>query len=262
MRKSSSPRIIGELLNHAFARARRAWTRQDFNLYRELASHQVDLGAEYLNLNLGGTLRFPLDHAEILERLPEIIGTLQEATPTPLAFDSADLEFQRVALAHYDRARSPAPIVNSLAGSRTNLNGWFELIERYRPKVIIMLADRSLEATGANRYSTPAEALETCRTLFRKLRQLGLEADDIFLDPGLGVHGHDPDGLIPRCLELLRLIQQTPELMGTHRSVGLSNLVACTPVHERAAISRGFIARAAPLGLDWILANPEQDYTL
>jgi len=262
MPKSSSPRIIGELLNHAFARARRAWTRQDLNLYGELASHQVDLGAQYLNLNLGGTLSFPLDRAEILERLPEVIAALQKATPTPLAFDSADLEFQKIALAHYDRARSPAPIVNSLAASRADLDGWFELIEHYRPKVIIMLADRSVDATGANRYSTPAEALETCCQLVRRLRQLGLEADDIFLDPGLGVHGHDPDGLIVRCLELLKLIQQTPELTGTHRSVGLSNLVACTPVDERPTIIRAFIARATPLGLDWILANPEQDYSL
>ncbi len=262
MPKSSSPRIIGELLNHAFARARRAWTRQDPSLYGELASHQVDLGAEYLNLNLGGTPAFPVDRAEILERLSKIIATLQAATPTPLAFDSADLEFQRLALAHYDRARSPAPIVNSLAASRTDLDGWFELIEHYRPKVIIMLADRSVDATGADRYSTPAEALETCCQLFRRLRQLGLEADDIFLDPGLGVHGHDPDGLIPRCLELLNLIQQTPELTGTHRSVGLSNLVACTPVGERAAMSRAFIERAAPLGLDWILANPERNHRL
>lgn len=261
MPESSSPRVIGDLLNHAFARARRAWTRQDLSLYGELASHQVELGAEYLNLNLGGTPQFPLDPAEILRRLPQIISALQEATPAPLAFDSANLEFQRLALKHYDRARSPSPIVNSLAASRTDLDGWFELIEHYRPKVIIMLADRSIDATGPNRYSTPGEALETCRQLVLKLRQLGLEADDIFFDPGLGVHGHDPDGLILRCLKLLKLIQQTPELTGTHRSVGLSNLVACTPVGERAAISRAFIARAAPLGLDWVLANPEQDYS-
>lgn len=249
------PLIVGELLNHAYARARRAWTEQSDQLYAELAKHQARLGARYLNVNLGSTSTFAVDPEDARRRLPRIISTLQATTTTPLGFDSTDLELQRIALTHYDRTRSPAPLLNSIAKTRPHLGAWFALIERFKPKVIVMAAD-GLMGSETSVNSTEA-ALDTCLRFAQELQHAGLTPDDIFFDPGLGVLGHDPLGLIPRSLELLKKLSEAPELRGTHRIVGLSNLTACTPKALRAEAQRAYLEQALPLGLDCILANPE-----
>jgi hypothetical protein len=44
--------IIGELMNHSYARARKAWGKRDIAGYQKLAKLQTELGASYLTLNL------------------------------------------------------------------------------------------------------------------------------------------------------------------------------------------------------------------
>jgi 5-methyltetrahydrofolate corrinoid/iron sulfur protein methyltransferase len=55
--KNPSIRIIGELINNAYARARRAWEARDVTGYQQLAQLQADAGAEIVNLNVDGTQR-------------------------------------------------------------------------------------------------------------------------------------------------------------------------------------------------------------
>ncbi len=47
-------RLIGELINHSFARAARAWEARDVAGYQRLAKLQADLGADYITLNSKG----------------------------------------------------------------------------------------------------------------------------------------------------------------------------------------------------------------
>ena len=113
--------IVGELMNNSYARARRAFSNRDPRGYQELARLQTHLGASYLTLNLDGTQNIQVRRQEMLDFLPEVISAVQEVSATPIAFDNPSMEYHRVALAHYDRNKSGAPILNSLAASRESI---------------------------------------------------------------------------------------------------------------------------------------------
>src|SRR5688500_7954937 len=108
-------RLIGELLNNSFARARAAWSERNLEGYRHLARLQTEKGAEALTVNLDSTQTLQVSLGQMLEFLPTLVPALQEATTIPLCFDHPSLEFHQQALKQYDRSRSPAPILNSLA---------------------------------------------------------------------------------------------------------------------------------------------------
>src|SRR6185369_13079770 len=124
--KMSKPRaarpfkLIGELINHSFARAAKAWKARDVKGYQQLARVQTQLGADYLTINIDGTQSMRVTPQEMFDFLPDLIPAIQEVTSVPLAFDNPGIEFHRRCLALYDRGRSGRPILNSVAASRQN----------------------------------------------------------------------------------------------------------------------------------------------
>jgi 5-methyltetrahydrofolate--homocysteine methyltransferase len=133
--------IVGELMNNSYARARKAFTERDPKGYQELAKLQADLGADFLTLNLDGTQRIQVRRQEMLDLLPDVIPAIQEATSTPIAFDNPSVEYHKVALKHYDRRKSGAPILNSLAASREHLEEMVELVKHYDTLAVVMASE-------------------------------------------------------------------------------------------------------------------------
>src|SRR5688500_11440213 len=87
-RSSRRPfRLIGELINHSFARAARAWRARDVAAYAKLAKLQADLGADYITLNIDGTQSMRVTPQDMFHFLPELIPAIQEVTNVPIAFD-------------------------------------------------------------------------------------------------------------------------------------------------------------------------------
>src|SRR5688572_7996522 len=111
-------KLIGELINNSFARARKAFQARDVGKYQELARLQSELGASFLTLNIDGTQTMRVRKEEMLAFLPDLVPALQEATNTPLSFDNPGIEFHIEALKLYKRNGSNQPILNSLAASR------------------------------------------------------------------------------------------------------------------------------------------------
>src|SRR5687768_9111851 len=120
--------LIGELINHSFARAARAWNDRDVAAYARLAKLQADLGADYITLNIDGTQTMRVTPQDMFDLLPDLIPAIQEVTSVPIAFDNPAIEFHKRCLALYDRSKSGQPILNSVAASRTNLQQMFELV--------------------------------------------------------------------------------------------------------------------------------------
>ena len=112
--------IIGDLINSAYARARNAFRERSLAGYQALAKGQTELGSEYLDVNIDATQQIQVRPREMLAFLPDLIPALQEVSVLPLCIDNPSVDYQRVALEHYDRARAGgrAPIVNSIAASR------------------------------------------------------------------------------------------------------------------------------------------------
>src|SRR5215212_1004633 len=142
-------KLIGELINHSFARAARAWEARDVAGYQKLAKLQADLGADYITLNIDGTQSMRVTPQDMFDFLPDLVPAIQEVTSVPIAFDNPGVEFHRRALKVYDPAKSGRPILNSVAASRQHLDEMLELVREYDTVVIGMASEKFVsEANG------------------------------------------------------------------------------------------------------------------
>lgn len=250
--------IVGELMNNSYARARKAFTERDARGYQALAKLQAELGASYVSLNLDGTQQIQVRRQEMLDFLPEVIAAIQEATAIPIAFDNPSFEYHKVALNHYDRRKSGAPILNSLAASREHLDEMIELVGHYDTLVVVM-ASETFASDGASQCMNPQDSHRAARYFVEALgTKAGRTNDQIIIDPGLAPVGADTYGLVNIGLDAMRLISADADLKGVHMIVGLSNFAWGTPKAFRAELEKAYLTIGMEAGLDFALANPEK----
>ncbi len=250
--------IVGELMNNSYARARKAFTDRDARGYQALAKLQAELGASYVSLNLDGTQQIQVRRQEMLDFLPEVIAAIQEVTAIPIAFDNPSFEYHKVALKHYDRRKSGAPILNSLAASREHLDEMIELVGHYDTLAVVM-ASETFAPDGASQCMNPQDSHRAARYFVEALgTKAGRRNDQIIIDPGLAPVGADTYGLVNIGLDAMRLISADADLKGVHMIVGLSNFAWGTPKAFRAELEKAYLTIGMEAGLDFALANPEK----
>jgi 5-methyltetrahydrofolate--homocysteine methyltransferase len=255
------PRIIGELMNNSYARARRAWQDRNLDGYRFLARLQTELGAAFLTLNVDSTHHLAVTFTDMLEFLPKVIPAIQDATALPLSFDNPNLAFHVEAMKHFDPAKANGrPILNSLSVTRHDIDGMIELAGAHDMNVIIM-ASECLRPDGSyGAAETPADIVRTTRYFADRLHErAGITNDRIIVDPGLPPIASDTHGGVNLCLDAIRALRAEPSLSGMHISVGLSNFANGAPKHLRIPLERAFLRIAMKAGLDFALANPEKN---
>ncbi len=251
--------VIGELMNNSYARARQAFTTRSAVAYASLAKTQTNLGVKYLTLNLDGTARLQVKMAEMLAFLPDVIAAIQSVTSVPISFDNPSIEYHKVALQHYDRTKSGPPILNSVAASRTRLDGMIELVKHYDTNVIVM-ASEHFTPEGTSQCLNAADAHAAAKHFIERLvTRAGRRPDQIIIDPGLAPVGADTYGLVNIGLDAMRLIRDDPDLKGVHFIVGLSNFAWGTPKGVREQLENAYLTLGMEAGLDYALANPEKN---
>jgi 5-methyltetrahydrofolate--homocysteine methyltransferase len=250
--------IIGELMNNSYARARRAFTERNPAGYQELARLQSEARADYLTLNLDGTQRIQVRRQEMLAFLPDVVPAIQEITSTPIAFDNPSVDYHRVALKHYDRAKSGPPILNSLAASRERLDEMVELVKHYDTLAVVM-ASETFAPDGTAQCLNPQDSYRAAKYFVELLAtKAGRRNDQIIIDIGLAPVGADTYGLINIGLDAMRLISADPDLKGVHLVVGLSNFAWGTPQTVKDQLEKAYLTLGMEAGLDFALANPEK----
>jgi cobalamin-dependent methionine synthase I len=250
--------IIGELMNNSYARARDAFSDRNVAGYQNLARIQTQLGVKYLTLNIDGTQRIQVRMQEMLDFLPDLISAIQEATSTPISFDNPSVEYHKVALKYYDREKSGAPILNSLAASRTHLDEMIELVKHYDTLAIVMASEHFVDG-GSSQCLNPQDAYRATKHFVELLvTKAGRMNDQIIVDPGLAPVGADTYGLVNIGLDTMKLISADPDLKGVHMIVGLSNFAWGTPKGVREGLEKAYLTLGMEVGLDYALANPEK----
>lgn len=255
--------IIGELLNNAYARARKAWLARDLNGYQALARLQDEGGADIMNVNVDGTQSVSVTTEQMLEFLPKLIPAIQEASDISLSFDNPNIEYHKTALKIFDpsKARGKA-VLNSLAASRRDLDDMIGLIRDYDTRCIVMASEKFLPSGGSAQSLDPQDSYQTIvRFADRLVSEANRSLDDIIIDPGLAPVGADTYGLVNIGLDTMRLCQQDPNLKGLHFSVGLSNFAWGTPKKLKPRLERAYLTIASKVGLDMALANVEKNAT-
>ena len=250
--------IIGELINNSYARARKAFTDRSAKDYQNLAKIQADLGVRYLTLNLDGTARIQVKMEEMLAFLPDVIPAIQEITSVPISFDNPSIRYHEVALKLYDRKKSGAPILNSIAASRERLNDMIDLVREYDTRVVVMASEHFVDG-GSSQCLNPDDSYRAAKHFVELLvTKAGRTLDQIIIDPGLAPVGADTYGLVNIGLDAMRLIRKDPDLQGVHFVVGLSNFAWGTPKGVREQLENAYLTLAMETGLDYALANPEK----
>lgn len=248
---------IGDLINNAYGRARKAFKERDVKGYQSLAQSQTTLGVDYLDVNIDGTQQIQVRPEEMLAFLPDVIPALQEASPLPLCFDNPSFDYHRVALEHYDRARSGRPILDSIAASRERLDDMIALVKEYDTMVVVMASERFVEG-GTAQCLDPQDVWEAARHFVELLTvKAGRSNDHIIIDPGLAPVGADTYGIVNIGLDAMRLIRKDPDLQGVHITVGLSNFAWGTPKQIRHELEKAYLTIATEAGLDFPIVNPE-----
>lgn len=251
-------RIIGDLINNAYARARNAFAERNVEGYQHLAQLQEKLGVDFLDLNIDATRQVQVKLADMLAFLPEVIPAIQEVTSLPLCLDNPSAEYHKVALKHYDRKKSGAPILNSIAASRERLDEMIELVNEYDTFVIVMASEKFADG-GTAQCLNPQDVHNAAKYFVELLaKKAGCTNDRIIIDPGLAPVGADTYGLVNIGLDAMRLIRQDSDLRGVHITVGLSNFAWGTPKYVRENLEKAYLALATEAGLDFAIANPEK----
>ncbi|MEN8187453.1 MAG: dihydropteroate synthase [Bacteroidota bacterium] len=253
--------IIGDLINNAYGRARKAWKNRDIEAYQALAISQTEQGSDYLDVNIDSTRNMNVKLEEMLEFLPKLIPALQEVSSKPLCFDHPSLAFHKTAIEAYNFEKSPPPLINSIAASRQELDELIDLAGKYNASILCIVSEKFTE-NGSAPCETAEESYETAKKFVGMLREkAGLKNEQIFLDPGLPPVGADTQGLVNMGLDAIKLIRADKDLEGVHISVGLSNFAWGTPKELRASMERAYLSVAGELGLDYSISNPEHNPT-
>jgi len=254
-------KIIGDQINNAYGRARKAWEARDPAGYQALAVMQAQKGADSIDLNIDGTQKVSVRVEEMMAFLPIVVPAIQAATDVPICFDNPGLEYHRVGLKALDRSKCKGkPILNSLAASRTHLPEMIALVRDYDMRCVIMASEKFLPEGGGAQCFNPRESYETVLHFVDLLVTQGKRTiDDIIVDPGLAPVGADTYGLVNIGLDTMRLVTADPHLKGIHFSVGLTNFAWGTPKEVRELLERAYLTIGSEVGLDMALANIERE---
>lgn len=246
--------LIGESINDSVPSTHALFEANDLAGIVALAKTQADLGAAYIDVNVGP--RSPAFMAEM-------IRAVQAVAEKPLSIDSPDFATAQAGLEAYDTRRG-TPILNSISPLRL---GMFDLlaIKKFRP---ILLASENLIDGTERPCLTAEETYAAAQLLVATANSRGIANGDCIIDPGIAPIGTDTDNNIHRLMGALKLMQADPAFADVHVSVGLSNFTVMLPPKRtdgspvKTPLASAFLTRAMPLGLDTVIGSAKLPYAI
>lgn len=251
--------IIGESINASVPSTEKLFEAGDFDGIQALARMQEELGAAYIDVNVG---RRPP------EFMAETVRHVQEATSRPLSIDTPDPANAEAGLRAYnpEKAGGALPVLNSVSPLRLEM---FELYRLQAFMPVLMITERA-EGGQSRPNHTAEEIHETARDMIEAVRKSGQNVPNTqcIFDPGMPSIGSDMDGATETVLEALGRIHADADLAGTHVSVGLSNFTNMLPRRKgdgspvRSPLESAFLTLAMPVGLDMVIGSVKRKYCM
>jgi 5-methyltetrahydrofolate corrinoid/iron sulfur protein methyltransferase len=227
--------IIGEKLNGTLKKTAAAVAARDTAFVQDLARRQVEAGANYLDVNAGtGAGQEAAD-------LAWLVDTVQSAVDVPLCLDSPNPAALKAGL---ERVRQ-TPMVNSISGEATRLDGILPLVAQMgSPVIALLLDDGGIPANVESRLAIGRRILE-------RTREAGVRDEAVYVDPlALAISTKTEGALM--AIETMRALRS--EYPRVKFSIGLSNISFGLPA--RSLINQAFLAQLLAAGLDAAIINP------
>jgi 5-methyltetrahydrofolate--homocysteine methyltransferase len=227
--------VIGECINPTgHKKLREALLEEAFDYIRQLAVHQVESGADMLDVNVGVP---NLDEVALLPRVVELVASVVDV---PICVDSANPEALAAGL-------SVAPgkaLVNSVNGEEAMLEAVLPIVKSHGAAVIgLTMDDEGIPNDPEKRVAIAGKILE-------RAARVGIPTENVVIDPLVMAVGADSNaGVIT--LESIEMIRRE---FGVNINLGASNVSFGLP--ERQTINQAFLALAIKAGATCAITNP------
>jgi cobalamin-dependent methionine synthase I len=229
--------IIGELMNGTRKSIKAAIERRDAEFIADLARRQEQAGADYIDCNPG-----TVGEQEVAD-LRWLVQTAQAAVQAPLSLDTPNADALAAALEVY--AQDERPMINSITLETERLAAMLPILTGNEVRVVALALD------DAGMPDQPGQREDTALRLAARLREEGLAAEDIFVDPLITPLSTDPSCNQHILPAIAAIREGAPDC---HITCGLSNISYGLP--NRALLNRTFLAQAVAHGLDSAILDP------
>lgn len=228
--------LVGESINTSRPSVEKMVLEKDAEGIKKLAREQVEGGATYLDINCGTIAD---NECEAMEWLVKTVQ--EELDDFPLCIDSPEDEPLRAGLRLVKCSR---PLMNSITAESMVFPKILPVVEEFKPRVIALcINDKGIPTKAEDR-------MEVADSLITRLRDVGIDDDDIFIDPLIQpISANDKAGY-----EVLKTLQMiTEKYPKVHKICGLSNISYASP--ERKLLNRLFTVLTMGAGMDGYVLN-------
>ena len=227
--------IIGEKINPTGRKKlAAALLENNFDYVTELATNQINAGADLLDVNVG----VPGADEETL--LTKVVTMLAEAYDVPFCLDSANPK----ALAQALSITPGKPLVNSVNGKQESLQAVLPLVRERGASVIgLTMDEQGIPKDAEGRVKIAGRILEAAG-------KLGIPPEDVIIDPlVLTVGAESQAGIVT-----LQTIERVRREFEVNINVGASNVSFGLP--ERDTVNAAFLALTIGMGATCAITDP------
>ena len=232
--------VIGEKINPT-GRKKLAAALQEGNLdyVRELASNQIDAGADVLDVNVG------VPGIDDVAMLKQVVQLLTAEYDIPLCLDSPN----SAALAGALPLCTGKTLVNSVNGEEKSLSAVLPLVKEHGASVIgLTMDDDGIPSDSEGRLAIAEKIIE-------RAAKLGIPSENIVIDPLVLTVGADQKA----SSVTLQTIEMVRREFGVNINIGASNVSFGLP--DRDVINIAFLSMAIYAGATCAITDPMK-YTL
>ncbi|MBT3190104.1 MAG: dihydropteroate synthase [Anaerolineae bacterium] len=228
-------RTIGEKINPTGRKKlSRMLTERNMDYVLEIATKQIDAGADILDINVG------VPGEDEVELLPAVVTLVAEHFDIPLCLDSANPKALAAGLA----VAPGRPLVNSVNGEEKSLENILPLVKEYQVAVIgLTMDDDGIPKTAEKRVAIAGKILE-------RAVKIGLSEEDVVIDPLVLTVGADHNA----ATVTLEAIASIRKEFGVNINLGASNVSFGLP--DRHTINQAFLALAIQAGANCMITDP------
>ena len=228
-------KIIGEKINPTGRKKLAAALKEgDTDYVKQLATQQVESGADILDVNVGVP---GIDEVAVL---PEVARLVSEFVDVPLCLDSANHQAIAAAL----EVLPGKPLVNSVNGEEKSLEAVLPVVKEFGVAVIgLTMDDDGIPNDAEKRLAIAEKILE-------RAAKLGIGAERVVIDPLVLTVGADSSA----GATTLQTIQLLRQHFGVNINLGASNVSFGLP--DRHTVNQAFLSLAMGLGATCAITDP------